>query len=71
MLVGAAALYMSGSAPRCACLRRGCQKRGYALGHQREDGGQDENTRTWTAEFAEHAGHYQKLVKEKLAVTGR
>ena len=69
MLVGAAALDVSGRAPRSACLGSRCQKRGYALGRQREEGGQDENTRTWTAEFAEHAGHYLKLVKKRLAVT--
>ena len=49
MLVGAAALDVSGRAPRSACLGSRCQKRGYALGRQREEGGQDENTRTWTA----------------------
>ena len=69
--MGAAALYVSGRAPRCAGLGRRCQKRGYALGCQREEGGQDENTRTGTAELAEHAGHCQKLVKEHLAVTCR
>lgn len=71
VLMRAAALDVSGRAPRRACLGRRCQKRGHALGRQREEGGQDENTRTWTAEFAEHAGHHPKLVEEHLAVTTR
>lgn len=71
VLMGAAALDVGGCAPGCACLGRRCQKRGHTLSRQREEGGQYENTRTWTAEFAEHAGHYQKLVKERLAVTTR
>lgn len=71
MLMGAAALHMSWRAPRRAGLGRRCQKRGYALGRQREEGGQNENTRTGTAELAQHAGHGQKLVKGRLAVTTR
>jgi len=71
MLMGAAALDVSGRAPRRACLGRRCQKRGHALGRQREEGGQNENTRTWTAKLAEHAGHYRKLVRENPAVTTR
>ena len=71
MLMGAAALDVSGRAPRRACLGRRCQKRRHALGCQREEGGQNENTRTWTAKLAEHAGHYRKLVRENPAVTTR
>lgn len=69
VLVRTTALDVRGRALRGTCLRRRCQKRGYALSRQREEGGQDENTRTWTAEFAEHAGHYHKLVKETPTVT--
>lgn len=71
MLMGATTLDVSRRAPRRACLGRRCQKRGNALRRQREEGGQDENTRTWTAKLAEHAGHYRKLVNVNLAVTTR
>ena len=70
VLVGAAALDVGWSALRRASLGRRCQKRGYTLGCQREEGGQDENTRTWTAKRAQDAGHQGKLVNGRSAVTG-
>lgn len=69
--VCAAALDVSGRAPRCPCFGRRRQKRGHTLGRQHEEGGQDENTRTWAAEFLEHAVHYGKLVRDAPAVTTR
>jgi hypothetical protein len=70
VLVGAAALDVGRSALRCASLGRRRQKRGYTLGRQREEGGQDENTRAWTAKRAQDAGHLGKLVNGRSAVTG-
>ncbi len=71
VLVSAAALHMGGRTPRRARFGSRCQERRYALGREREAGGQNEDTRPWAAEAAEHAVHYRKLARCDSTVTTR